>query len=158
MITKEEAAMDAMEFLKRHTIGVLATANLEGIPFASPVYYAAEPDFSIYFATSHHTQKFKNLLLNKQVALCVGTGPQYIVVNIHGVAEMKEGKEMKEGLKRMSAIAGSGMAMWPIKAVKVLGEGGTAIFKIKPQQISYLNLATKDQLGNITDYFYEILP
>jgi general stress protein 26 len=158
MLTKGEATKEAMEFLKRHTVGVLATATLDGQPFASPVYYAVQPDFSIYFLTSHHTQKFKNLVLNPRVAFCFGTGPEYTVVNIHGAARVTNAQEREEGMKYINELVNAPMTTWPIVAIHALETGGIALYKITPERISYLNLTSKDNFESMANYVYEIFP
>jgi nitroimidazol reductase NimA-like FMN-containing flavoprotein (pyridoxamine 5'-phosphate oxidase superfamily) len=159
MITKEQAGVAAMEFLKSHVVGVLATTDIENQPFASPVYYAVQQDFSIYFATSHHTQKFKNLVLNKKVAFCVGTGPEYTVVNVHGTATMTDAKEREAGMKVIGNLVGKPMSSWPIKTVKLLETGGLALFKITPVQVSFLDLPKEGEVKEEdVEYLYEVFP
>ena len=160
MILKEEVSKKAMEFLKAHTVGALATASLDGQPFVSPVYYSVQPDFSIYFSTSHHTQKFKNMVLNKHVAFCVGMGPEHIVVNIHGSVETMEEKDREKELGVINQRVEIPMEKWPIKKVKSLEQGGLALFKIIPTHVSYLDLTLTDELGGDVDadYLYEVFP
>ena len=160
MITKEAAKEKALAFLQAHTIGALATVSGDEQPFVSPVYYVVQPDFTIHFSTSHHTQKFKNLILNKRAAFCVGMGPEYIVVNIHGMVEMADQKEREEGVARIHKAVGIPMEQWPISKVKSLETGGLAFFKLTPTRISYLDLTLKDELGGDedADYLYEIYP
>ncbi len=158
MKSKEEITKDALSFLLQQNVGSLATAGLDGTPSVSPVYFAVLPDFSIYFSTSHHTQKFKNLTLNPKVAFSAGHGPGYEVISIQGTARMLNEADRKEAQELITARVRNSMSSWPIKTVKTLEEGGIAVFKITPDTAFFLTLNSEDQLASTDKYFYQILP
>ena len=154
MKDKETLRVEALDFVKKHHEGVLATSNLAGEVFASVVYFVAKDDFSIYFATSHSTNKFKNITLNKKVAFCIGTGPEYKSVQIRGVAEMIFQDELEEGLSLLEKLyKDHPKDNWPINLVSKLKEGGFVLIKITPHSISYLDINQFSTDNNIYEIY-----
>lgn len=76
---------DALAFLKRHKTGVLATKG-EGGPHASMIYYTADDNFNIYFATLENSRKFKALSAHPEVAFVVATPDVPQTLQIEGMA------------------------------------------------------------------------
>ncbi|HEU5001597.1 MAG TPA: pyridoxamine 5'-phosphate oxidase family protein [Actinomycetota bacterium] len=67
-------------------IGVLATVSPDGGPHAAPVQVNVEGD-TLRFETEPDARKFKNLVANPQVAICVFGSPKWGVV-VRGRAEV----------------------------------------------------------------------
>jgi nitroimidazol reductase NimA-like FMN-containing flavoprotein (pyridoxamine 5'-phosphate oxidase superfamily) len=84
--TPEEARKDALAFLKRHSIGVLATAGPRNEAHASMVYYTAGDDFSVYFLTLLNTRKYRTLTDNPRAAFVVATPEIPQTIQIEGLA------------------------------------------------------------------------
>ncbi|MBU6214895.1 pyridoxamine 5'-phosphate oxidase family protein [Patescibacteria group bacterium] len=158
MITKQQAAVEAMKFLKSHTVGTLATSTIGGQPSVSPIYYGIYDDFSIYFVTSKNTQKYKNIISNGRVAFSVGAGPRYRVVSIHGTAHLVGHEHRDEAIRYIEANVGTPIAEWPISTIKSFGDGELQLLKISPTHVSYLDLSSQDQQEAVAKFVYEILP
>lgn len=159
MITKEEAAVRARAFLEKHQTGTIATAALDGTPFSSTVYFGYLPDFTIFFTTSHHTAKFHNLIVNPKVSFSIGTGPEYRELTVHGTARRIGGtNEQDQALASIKSRVSSPSDTWPIHAIKKLEEGGTALFRITPNEVLYLDLEDKNQIDSASKYFYRLFP
>jgi nitroimidazol reductase NimA-like FMN-containing flavoprotein (pyridoxamine 5'-phosphate oxidase superfamily) len=75
----------ALQFLKAHTAGVLATVQ-DGKPHASAVYYVADENFNIYFLTLLSSRKFQSLKGNPSVAFVVGAQDVPQTLQIEGTA------------------------------------------------------------------------
>lgn len=84
--TPDEARKDALAFLKRHSIGVVATAGPRGTAHASMVYYTAGDDFSVYFLTLLNTRKYRTLTDNPHAAFVVATPEIPQTIQIEGLA------------------------------------------------------------------------
>ncbi len=159
MITKEEATERALAFLAEHQTGTIATAALDGTPFSSTVYFGFLPDFTLFFTTSHHTAKFRNLIVNPKASFSIGTGPEYRELIIHGTVRRIEGtNEQDQALASIKSRVASPSDTWPIHAIKKLEEGGTALFRIVPNEVLYLDLEGKDQKESASKYFYRLFP
>ena len=159
MITKEQAALRALAFLSEHQAGTIATAALDGTPFSSTVYFGYLPDFTIFFTTSHHTAKFRNLAVNPKASFSVGTGPEFRELIIHGTVRRIEGtNEQDQALASIKSRVTSPLDTWPIHAIKKLEEGGTALFRVTPTEVLYLDLEGKDQKESASKYFYQLFP
>ncbi len=159
MISKEEAIERARAFLEAHQTGSIATASLDARPYSSTVYFAFLPDFTIFFTTSHHTAKFKNIEVNPSVSFSVGVGPDYRELVIHGHARVvTDSKEVDQGLAAITSRVTSPSDTWPVHAVKRLSDGGSALFRITPEEVSYLDLTGADQSDSASKYFYRLYP
>jgi uncharacterized pyridoxamine 5'-phosphate oxidase family protein len=150
MKDKDTLRKEALDFIKDQHTGVVATSNLAGEVFASTVYFVAKEDFTIYFATSHNTNKFKNLVLNKKTAFCIGTGPSYKSVQIRGNAEMVYDKDQQEGLNLLESLYETHpKEEWPINIINKLKEGGFVLIKITPTNIAFLDIDNRSLENNI---------
>ena len=159
MITKEVATRNALEFLRAQNVGVIATVNIDGQPFVSPVYYAAGDDFNIFFLTTSGTHKSQNIMDNDKVAFSVGTGPEYISVSIRGNAKLAEGTEYDKGLALITDKAEkNSMANWPIKKIDELKKHQLYLYKIEPREVTFLNINSPEEPESIADHFHNLLP
>lgn len=158
MITKEEAVKEALAYMENEETGVLATVSPSGQPFASTVYYAFKEDFSVYFIVSHNSAKYKNLMATPLAALTVGAGPAYREVNLRGSVEfINDPKQREFILAAISDRVASHMVEWPVFNVQTLRSGGTALCKLTPEAVTYLDLETKNE-GDFTKHIYQLFP
>ncbi len=79
------ARADALAFLTRHKVGVLATASPEGVPHASTVYYTVQGDFTVYFLTLINSRKYAALSGNPQAAFVVSDADTPQTLQMEGV-------------------------------------------------------------------------
>lgn len=83
-------------FLQNQRSGVLATADKDGSPYATPIYYVCDDDLTIFFTTKRSTQKFKNMEENNKIALAVYDEPTQAVAHILGTVEFIKDKKIQE--------------------------------------------------------------
>lgn len=74
------------EFLKAHSVGVLATTNPDGSPHASAIYISADEELHITFTTKRETHKYQNISKDNRVMLAVYDGKDQTVVQASGRA------------------------------------------------------------------------
>jgi general stress protein 26 len=92
----------ALEFLKSHTAGVIASISREGTPHASVVYYTSDEQFSVYFLTLVSSRKYAAMKANPNVAFVVGTLDVPQTLQIEGaVTELHEGADMGRSLPEL---------------------------------------------------------
>lgn len=157
MNSKEQIKQLALDFLRKNFTGTVATANLNSEPFSSTVYFAVKDDFTIYFTTSHTTNKFKNIVLNPKAAFSVGVGPEYKTFQMRGSAKVLYEKDQEEGLALLAEIQKfHPLEEWPIKAISKLKEGGSALVQITPTNVSYLDLTVSRAVDESP--MYQLLP
>jgi general stress protein 26 len=87
-LTQESA--EITKFLNSHHIGVLATANKEGVPHAATIYFANDTDLNIYFITKKDTTKHKNLESNPKASLAVYEAHTQSTVQVRGTVSVVE--------------------------------------------------------------------
>jgi nitroimidazol reductase NimA-like FMN-containing flavoprotein (pyridoxamine 5'-phosphate oxidase superfamily) len=85
----------ALDFLKKHTAGVLASVSRDYKPHASVVYYVADDNFNIYFFTKRNSRKFDAISAHPQVAFTIGRLDVPQTLQIEGVASELRGEEDK---------------------------------------------------------------
>lgn len=159
MLEKPEVEARALAFLREIPTGVLATVSTTGEPFSSTVYFTCADDFSLYFIISHHSDKFKNLTLNPLASMTIGTGPAYQEVIVRGKVEQVNDPHARESvLADIAKRVASPAKEWPIFSVDSLASGGTALFKLNPTNIKYLDLTTLSAGEEYANHIYQILP
>lgn len=82
-------------FIKKHNLAVVATSNKEGNPQAAVVEFAEYDNLTIIIDTLTHSRKYKNLQLNKHVAIVIGWDED-ITVQIDAQATELSNKELEE--------------------------------------------------------------
>lgn len=70
-ITNADKRASALEFLKNHKTGVLATISPDGMPRARLLYYSCDDAFNVSFLTLSTTRKVSDLSSNQSAAFTV---------------------------------------------------------------------------------------
>ena len=110
-LDKETKRALALEFLKSHTAGVLATLSREGTPHASVVYYTCDDAFSVFFVTLISSRKYAAMKANPNAAFVVGTLDVPQTLQMEGVVteltagDEMMGKKLPELLQRLTSNA-----------------------------------------------------
>lgn len=94
----------ALEFMKEHQAGVLATVDGNGQPHASAIYYFCDDNFNIYFVTPINTRKSVSIKGNPKVAFTVGRQDAPQTVQLEGIAEEIQYEQEKE--QKVSDLVG----------------------------------------------------
>ncbi len=81
-----EAKTNALEFLKAHKTGVLATVSRDYKPHASLVNYVCDEKFNVYFMTLRTSRKFEALSAHSEVAFTIATEDVPQTLQIEGRA------------------------------------------------------------------------
>lgn len=106
MKKNEGLKQEALDFLKRHTVAVVATITGDNMPNAATVLYRIDDDLNFYFITRRQTRKYENLMANRKIAIVVGTGDGPGTIQAEGEARpMEEGLEkFFEGIKKNDGL------------------------------------------------------
>lgn len=83
-----------LEFLRKHSLGVLATVSQDGEPEAAVVGVAFTDELEIVFDTMSDTRKAVNLRRSPKIAFVVGWDEE-ITVQIEGLADEPYGEELE---------------------------------------------------------------
>ena len=149
----ERARADALSFLKRHKVGVVATFAGEYQPHASMVYYTCDDEFNVYFLTFVNTRKFKSLQAHPQVAFTVSTPDVPQTLQIEGMAmDISLDAEAAKKKDELLAILNSNPWFYPPSAKIEPAE--SAVVWIRPTWIRWADYAFA-QTGHV---FQEIPP
>ncbi len=82
-----DASKKAVNFLRRHPVGVIATASSAARPHAATVYFAIDDDLNIYFVTKEQTTKHKNLTENPVASIAVFDAENQATLQASGPVE-----------------------------------------------------------------------
>ncbi len=141
---------DVLNFLRENSTAVLATAY-QNRPRVSTIYYFVDDEFNFYFATKRKTSKYINISINPEVAFVVGTGPEHISVQAHGIADIVVKEEERERL--LDLLVGKqnlkGVKLWPIDELKHLKDGYKVLFKVVPEELFYINIDSSKHQGSV---------
>lgn len=133
-----------LDYLKQSRIMVLATLSETG-PWATPVFYAIDDEFNIYFMSAKDAKHVSDIEKNNKVALAVaGTNQvlyaEKIGAQITGRAEKIDPKsqEYKKGVELLlTAVWGYGeeklLELDTVKSMTGL------LFKVKTDQAKFFN-------------------
>lgn len=140
------------KFLTNSHIGVLATVNPDGQPYAATIYFIVDPDLKIYFITKEKTKKYDNLTSNPKVSLAVYEASSQTTVQITGtVDKILDNSVINDVFRHVVAITSktSESAIPPISKLK--GDDYRC-FRINPKTIRMAEY-TKPEHGQYDDIF-----
>lgn len=139
-MTTDDTRARALEFLKSHRTGVLATVSRSGQPQASPVHYIVDDDFNVYFATQMRSRKYEALAAHPRVAFSVGEQDVPQAVQLEGsaadISTSEEARDLK--VKIMEALSANPHFAGPITQ---LDSAAYSIIWIKPDWLRFADFA-----------------
>lgn len=158
MTDKKIVTRNALEFLRTHDVGVVASVGGKGQPFVSPVYYAEVGDFNILFLTTSGTKKSQNIMENDKVAFAVGFGPEYTSVTIRGRAKLASEDEYGGWLAIIKDKAAlHNIDNWPIRKLDELKRHHIYLYKIEPEEVTFLNIDSKVEMESLSDHLHTLV-
>ncbi len=93
----------AKKIIAENLYCVIASADLDGRPWVSPVFFNFDKDYNIYWESFKDSTHSKLIRKNPRVAIVIfdsrvpeGTGDG---IYLHGVAKELKGVELKHGIK-----------------------------------------------------------
>lgn len=122
---------DVLDFIKKHDLAVVSTADSNGKPQSAVVEFAELDDLSIIIDTFTNSKKYKNLQTNNKVAIVIGWDDNK-TVQIDAVAKELSGGELEE-VKRVYFKKNERAKEWENKP-------GIAYFAFKPSWVRYSDL------------------
>lgn len=129
-----ESADLIRDFLTTHRSGVLATADNVN-PHAATVYFSADDDFCLTFATKTETQKYKDMEKNQQVAFVCTDEAEQTTVQIEGrVEKVTDPEQHQAALNRMYRFSET-LSKTELPPIEKLFSGDYVTLKIVPQII-----------------------
>lgn len=154
---------DVQHFLADNVVATIATVH-ERLPFNSPVHFVADEELNLYFETTAGTDKYLNLMVNPNVAIVVGSSPKHSTVQARGQAQYVDATErgvVQSWLQQKREK--HGVDFWPPhKIVDMQGrknkKAERVVFRVTPQQLTFINLADRSYPASISDQVHKIIP
>lgn len=116
-----------LEFLKKHTLAVIATSHADGSPEAAVIDFSVRDNLEIVFDTFKETRKYSNLQRQSKVAFVVGWD-RNVTVQYEGDGIEVSAPEVEEYQKEHIA---------KVPFEKQFIERGARMFKVVPRWIRY---------------------
>lgn len=128
----EEKKKLVLDFIRKHTVAVVASVNTDGKPEAAAIEFSETENLEIIFDTFATYRKYKNLQANPRVAFVIGWDED-ITVQYEGVARELKGDERAECQNiHLAKLPGS---------AKFANLEVIRYFKVIPTWIRYADLA-----------------
>lgn len=138
----EKHIEEAKQIIADNIYMTIATATIDGVPWISPVFFAYDDQYNLFWVSdknSHHSQLIR---ANNQVAIVIfdSSAPEGEGDGVYfeaTVSELKEKKEVEHAARFLGARVSK--EEFRIKKIEeVTGEGIWRIYKAIPQKISKL--------------------
>src|SRR5476651_323961 len=85
-----------LEFLNKHTLGVISTIDFKrNRPESAVVVFANTENFEIVFGTSNTTRKYTNIQVNSNISFVIGWDSKIGTVQYEGIARELKKNEAK---------------------------------------------------------------
>jgi nitroimidazol reductase NimA-like FMN-containing flavoprotein (pyridoxamine 5'-phosphate oxidase superfamily) len=118
----------------------LAVADKNNQPQSHMMAFAIDKDFTIYFLTSQHANKYQILKDNKKVGISVWSD-QEMLVQIQATTVELHGKQAENAIEKIAQAVTDLPNFWsPLLQIQ---KKSYAVFKAKPKSIRALNLSIK---------------
>lgn len=143
------------DFLENHHSGVLATADAASIPHAAVVYFVADDNFCLRFATKTETQKLKNMEENDQVAFVCFDEVTQTTVQVSGRVEKVTNPDEQQAALNAMYLSSETISKVELPPIEKLFAGDYVTLKIIPQVIKMGIFLRPDSESN--EEVYEIM-
>ena len=122
---------DILEFIKKHSLTVIATSSLNNEPEAAVIEFGETNDFEIIFDTFTSSRKYKNLKENPRAAFVIGWDED-VTVQYEGIAEELSGETLERYQEAYFKKNPS--------AEKWANREGVVFFRVVPRWVRYSDL------------------
>ena len=150
---KTELKKQALEFLKNKEVAVISTLSENNEPSVATILFSVDDDFNFYFITRRQTRKFKNLQINKTIAIVVGTELEPGTIQMQGEVQLLKGNEVENFIGEMSKNKKDLLNLYSGPFLSISGID-FAIFKVKINWMRYLRL----DLEEMKEEYHQIIP
>lgn len=134
-IQQSQLQENVMRYLKDHRQCVIGTC-LDDMPFLAKVYYYAFENYELVFSTFPHSNKFKNLRKNANIAVAIDDGSPANCMHYQGTAELITSKQEISKLKEYILAQDA-----PFR--KFMERPDLRFFRVKPRMIYYTDYKEK---------------
>jgi uncharacterized protein YhbP (UPF0306 family) len=122
----------AMDFMKANYHCVISTIGPNNKPQSALVGFSENAKLELVIATTTDSRKHKNLSINHNVSVVIGSGDKKIAIQYEGIATQLTGSELEQGLKQHFKKIPS--------AAKYKNNNLQIYYKIKPSWIRYVDI------------------
>lgn len=144
---QSESNQRIYNFLKSSQVGVLATADHEGIPHAAVIYFSIDENFMITFTTKQETKKHSNLQENKNVMLVAYEASSQTTAQVAGVVEDITDTDAAQAAYGMTLRAARETSESGVPPMSKLDAGKYVAYRLVPASIKMAIFVRPDPGG-----------
>lgn len=138
----EKYIKEAKQIIANNIYMSIATANTNGIPWISPVFFAYDDQYNLYWVSNKNSRHSQLIRANNQIAIVIfdSSAPEGEGDGVYFEATASELIEKKE-LERATTFLGERVSKEEFRTKKteeVTGEGVWRIYKATPHKVSKL--------------------
>lgn len=127
--------------LQTSRLGVISTVNGDSKPESALVYYTFDENLNIYIATKDSSRKYKNILMNPNVAFVIATENPPQTLQLEGIASVhSDSEEQKHLFQELVGLASNKHFSAPIAQQSY---GGLQFVKISPTWMRFGNFEAR---------------
>jgi general stress protein 26 len=133
-----------LDFLKKNTLGILATVTVDGKPHADAVYYTIDSSFDISFLTETGTLKYTNVAHKNDVFFVVTDIESKITVHVKGKASLVRDKDsLTSMMNKVANMLNGGDSFDTVLPILKRDDGNLVVIKITPEEIRFSDYGVK---------------
>lgn len=125
------------EFLARHKVAVLSTADSAGKVWGAAIYYAVNESLTFYFFTKKGSKKYEHILQNPNAAVTVVDDSEQATIQASGKIEEVPDEEQNGAYQKLALVHPPGEFSWKPPVSKMDGE--TILLQLRPTALQYAN-------------------
>jgi nitroimidazol reductase NimA-like FMN-containing flavoprotein (pyridoxamine 5'-phosphate oxidase superfamily) len=138
-VSSATAQERAKRLIDQNANMVLATANVEGVPWISPVFYVMDDRYDLYWTSWVEARHSANVREHPPVAIVVYDEPPKDVEAVYISAravELNDSDEVRYGIEIMRRRDDWQPEHWRIKDISVVtGDGPWRIYRASPETV-----------------------
>lgn len=143
---------NAVDFLTKNHVGVLATSSKEGEPHAATIYFIIDSDLNFFFITRKNTEKSKNLDQNPRASIAAYDAKTQTTVQVRGEVSLDDDPQNFMNVFAQILRISMDLSEGATPPVSKLKDGEYKLYKLTPKSLRMAEY-TKPEQGDLDDLF-----
>jgi uncharacterized pyridoxamine 5'-phosphate oxidase family protein len=142
-------------FLQEHPVGVLATVDSNGDPYATTLYFDVDSRMRVTFTTKQDTYKYKNIVKHGTVMLVVHEASKQIAVQIRGKAVELKDPAVQQAVYHATLRAAQKTGEDVVPPIAKIAAGPYAAFAIEVETVRLTEYGWGNNFTNATQHVHD---
>ncbi len=134
-------------FLKKNTLGTLATVGENGSLQLSTLFFIIEDAYVVYFVTKTSTRKYINIARNPNTTILIANAEELTSVEMSGRTEIvTDSKQVLDVITKFQILAQDSRAGYWVPPVSQVTGSQFAVCKFTPDRIEYTQFSGESSI------------